>query len=69
MTEQTRKTISDTINRHQDTAQEGWVSLELTIADVAAILEANEVGISNLTGAEVHQIEVVLSKLKDQVLL
>lgn len=68
MTEQTYNTISDTVNRHQETARECRVTLELSVADAAAILEAHDVGISNLTSAEVHQIEVLLSKLRDGVL-
>lgn len=68
MTEQTYKTISDTVNRHQEIARERRVTLDLSVADAATILEAHEVGISNLTEAEVHQVEVMLSKLRDQVL-
>lgn len=69
MTGKAHNTISDTIDRHQEAARKCRVTLDLSVADVAVIFEANEVGVSNLTGAEVHQLEVLLSKLRDEILL
>lgn len=59
--------ISSTASRYEGVARDCSVTVELSLFDSAAILEAFSVGLAEISDAEKHQLEVVISKLKDQI--
>lgn len=61
------KSIDATVARHEEEARECTVSIDLSVANSAAVLEAFEVGIAHLNAAEIHQLEIVVARIQEQL--